>query len=84
MNSELQHIVCKNARLAQIRVQIMQAVVHGPGRGSLDEHRHGVERRLICRERHAIRLLVGVVDRERRVPWNARARANERQYRQGD
>ena len=63
LEAELQDIIYENARLLQVRIKIVQAVVHGPRRHRLDDFGDWAEHRLICLQDLAICLFVGIVDR---------------------
>src|SRR6185312_13620036 len=75
--STLQEVIAENAWFVQVVGQIADTVGHGRRR-RLDDIGDRVEHHLIDPENAAIELLVGVVDRQRRVAGNARARGDER------
>src|SRR5262249_24873964 len=77
VEAQLQQIVYQDARLLQIRIQIMQPFLDGARYGCSYALRQWSEYLLICRQYLAICVLVGIADWQRGVAGPTRACAHE-------
>jgi hypothetical protein len=75
--SALQQVIYEDARLLQIRIQVMHAVVHGPRYHRLHGFGCWSQYLLIRRQHLTIHFLIGIADRQRCVSRRSRASAQE-------
>ena len=68
VESALEQIVYEDARLFQVRIEIVQTIMHWARHDCLDGLRDGAHHFLIHRQHLAIGMLVGILERQRRVP----------------
>ena len=63
VEAELQQVIYEDARLFQVRVYVMQAVMHGSRSCCLDDFRRRDQHFLVHRQDLAVRILVRIIDR---------------------